>query len=203
MTFKVVVSDPKARKAYQKEVGQKDSGLLGKKIKEKFSGDALGLPGYELEVCGGSDKQGFPMRPDVEGPGRKRVLLTAPPGFHPLRKGQRKRKSVRGNTVSSEISQINVKVVKYGAKPLEQLLGVKEKKPAPEPEKEKPKEETKPEAEAKAEDKPKEEPKKEDAKPGEKAAEPEPAKKPEEEPKPEEAKPEKGAKPEQEKPEKA
>lgn len=127
MVFKVVVSDPKTRKGYQKEVEEAGSGLVGKKIGEKVSGDFLGLSGYELEITGGSDKQGFPMRMDVDGIGRKRALLSGGVGFHPKIKGQRKRRSVRGNTISAQISQINVKVVKYGPKKIEELLGAKKK----------------------------------------------------------------------------
>lgn len=124
-TFKVVISDPKTKKAYQKEVDQGPSGLVNKKIGETFSGDALGLTGYELQVTGGSDRDGFPMRRDVAGAARKKILLAFGPGFHPRLKGQRKRKSIRGNTVSPDIAQINAKVAKYGAKPIEELLGVK------------------------------------------------------------------------------
>jgi small subunit ribosomal protein S6e len=147
MNFKIVVSDPKERKAYQKEVDQKASGLIGRKIGEIAPGDLLGLNGYKLEITGGSDKQGFPMRRDIEGTVRKKVLLSTPPGFHPERKGQRKRKSVRGNTISTEIVQVNMKIVEYGKKPVAELFGVKkeeakeskeEAKPEKEAEKEKP-----------------------------------------------------------------
>ena len=126
--FKVVVSDPKSKKAFQKEVEQKASGLMGKRIGDKVKGDALGLSGYELQVTGGSDAQGFPMRKDVEGMARKRLLLGFGPGFHPAAKGMRKRKSVRGNTISSATSQVNVKISAYGSKPIEQLVGKAEKK---------------------------------------------------------------------------
>jgi small subunit ribosomal protein S6e len=135
--FKVVVSDPKSKKAFQKEIEQKASGFMGKSIGDKVKGDSIGLPGYELQMTGGSDAQGFPMRRDFEGIARKRLLLSIGPGFHPEMRGQRKRKSVRGNTVSAAISQINVKVVTYGSKPMEQLLG------EPKKEKEKPTEEDK------------------------------------------------------------
>jgi small subunit ribosomal protein S6e len=166
--FKVVVSDPKSRKAYQKEADQGQSGLIGKKIGEKVSGNNLGLSGYELEITGGSDKEGFPMRRDVEGAVRKRILLAYPPGFHAKIQGQRKRKSVRGNTISPDISQINAKVVKAGPKTLDELIGTKPK-----------------EAEKAKEAKP-EEKKEEEAKPAEKKEE-----KPKEEAKPaEEEKPE-------------
>jgi small subunit ribosomal protein S6e len=126
--FKIVVSDPKSRKAFQKEIEQKASGFMGKRIGDKVKGDSLGIAGYEFEVTGGSDAQGFPMRRDVEGIARKRLLLAMGPGFHPESRGQRKRKSIRGNTVSASTSQINVKIVTYGSKPIEELIGKKEKK---------------------------------------------------------------------------
>lgn len=133
--FKIVISDPKTKKAYQKEVDQSASGLIGRKIGDVVDGSFLGLPGYKLEITGGSDNQGFPMRKDVEGTARKKIILSQPPGFHPERKGQRKRKSVRGNTISAEISQVNTKVVEYGKKPLSELLGGVKKKPKEELEK--------------------------------------------------------------------
>ena len=124
--FKFVVSDPETRKAYQVEVEQaKASGIIGKKIGDEFNGDIIGLPDYTLQITGGTDKDGFPMHPHVHGPGRKKVLLSGPPGFHPRLKGQRKRKTVRGNVISEDIVQINVKIVKKGSKPLEELLGAK------------------------------------------------------------------------------
>lgn len=127
MTFKLVISDPKSRKAYQKEV-EVDS-FLGKKLGDKVPGDLVGLSGYELEITGGSDKDGFPMRKDVEGPAKKKILITPGVGFKSKVKGIRKRRSVRGNTISKAISQINTKVIKAGSKSLEDLLGKKEEKP--------------------------------------------------------------------------
>jgi len=127
-TFKFVVSDPEKRLSYQVEVEQeKAMGLIGKKIGDEFNGDIIGLPGYVLKITGGSDKDGFPMHPDVEGIGRKRILLAGPPGFHPRLKGERRRKTVRGNTISEDIVQINCKVVKKGEKPLEELVPKKPK----------------------------------------------------------------------------
>lgn len=143
--FKLVVSDPKTRKTYQKEISKGESGLFGRKIGDTMKGDLLGLKGYELKITGGSDKQGFPMRPDMKGVGRKRSLLTGRPGFHPSRQGEKKRKSVRGNTISEEIVQVNTKVIKEGGKKLEELFGKKEEKPAEK--KEEPKAEGKPKQE--------------------------------------------------------
>ena len=172
MTFKIVVSDPKTRKSFQKEVSKKESALVGRKIGDKVSGDFLGLSGYEFEVTGGSDKQGFPMRRDISGSARKRMLLIGPPGFHPTTKGERRRKSVRGNAISDEIVQVNLKAVKHGGKSLEDLFGKKEEKK--EEHKEKPKEEKKeaPKAEGnKSEEKQKPENKKEEHKEAPKAEE--------------------------------
>ena len=40
---------------------------VAEKIMEKIDGNTLGLSGYELQITGGSDKSGFPMRRDIEG----------------------------------------------------------------------------------------------------------------------------------------
>jgi len=130
-SFKFVISEPQTKKSYQVEVDQaKAVGLLGKRISEEFNGDLIGLSGYTLQITGGTDKDGFPMHPQVRGQVRKKVLLSNPPGFHPLKKGMRKRKIVRGDTLSVDIVQINVKVSKKGEKPIEQIFPqkVKEKK---------------------------------------------------------------------------
>jgi small subunit ribosomal protein S6e len=49
------------------------------------------------------------MRPDVHGPARKYVLLSKGVGLKDTEKGLRKRKLVRGNIISDEISQLNCK----------------------------------------------------------------------------------------------
>ncbi len=133
MAFKLVISDPKTRKSWQKEVS--GEGILGKKIGDKFSGAVAGLEGYELQITGGSDSDGFPMRKDVDGTGRKRILVSGGVGFKPKLEGQRKRKSIRGNMVSQDAAQVNSKVIKYGKVPLEKVFGAaEEEKPAEEPE---------------------------------------------------------------------
>lgn len=174
-TWKFVISDPGSRRSVQKEVEQsKATILLGKKIGDDFLGDSIDLTGYNLQITGGTDKDGFPIHPSVEGMGRRRVLLSGKPGFHPKLKGQRKRKTVRGNTISADIMQINCKVVKTGEKSFDQLFPKKEKpkeeKPAEKPKEEK-KEEVK-EEKPKEEAKPAEEPKAEEPKKEEKPTEP-------------------------------
>jgi small subunit ribosomal protein S6e len=143
--LKFVVSDPQTRKSYQLEVESgKAVAIIGKKIGEEFNGDIIGLNGYTLKISGGSDKDGFPMHHQVQGLGRKKVLLSSPPGFHPKLKGERRRKMVCGNTISDSIAQINVKVMKKGEKALEEMFPSKKKaEEKAKPEAEKPKEEVK------------------------------------------------------------
>ncbi len=124
--FKFVISS--GNRSWQVEKDQKECPISGKKIGESISADFLGLDGYELQITGGSDKDGFPMRKDIESFARKKIVVAEGVGFHPDAKGMRKRKIIRGNSVSEEIIQINCKVAKSGPKPLEEILGVKEKK---------------------------------------------------------------------------
>lgn len=189
-SFKFVIGDPKTRKTYQIEIDQdKAVGIMGKKIGDKFNGDLIGLPGYEIKITGGTDKDGFPMHPRVHGMVRKKIVLSHPPGFHPKRKGMRKRKMVAGNTVSNNIAQINCKVIKEGSKKIPVLLGKEETKE--EKKEEKPKKEEK-----KSEKKEKVKEERKDEKPKkEKKEEPKKEKKEKEEPKKDEKKQEKSKEP--------
>ncbi len=64
--MKLVVNDVKAAKSLQKEVpDDKAAAFFGKRIGEQFEGGMAGLPGYKLKITGGSDRDGFPMRPEV------------------------------------------------------------------------------------------------------------------------------------------
>ncbi|MDP2907084.1 MAG: 30S ribosomal protein S6e [Nanoarchaeota archaeon] len=121
--FKITISDPKTGKSYNKVL---DTDIFKrKKIREKVLGDALGLKGYELEITGGSDTSGFAMRYDIEGTAKKKALLTGGVGVTITRKGSRMRKTVRGNEISLETAQVNLKIVKYGTKPVEEIFGTK------------------------------------------------------------------------------
>jgi small subunit ribosomal protein S6e len=123
LPFKLVISNPETGKAIQYELDDaKTNYLVGKKVGEIVEGDALGLPGYKLKITGGSDSAGFPIRPDVHGSGRKRVLIHGPPGFKPKKAGEGRRKTVRGKELSAAISQVNVRVEEKGTKPLEELV---------------------------------------------------------------------------------
>jgi len=126
--FKVVVNDIKNGKSHQVQVsGHHANSLIGKKIGDEVDGIFISLPGYKLKVTGGTDKNGFAMRNDFPGVGRRRLLLSKSQGFKPKESGLRKKKSVRGNTINQDIVQINMKVTKYSSKPIEKLVSVEKK----------------------------------------------------------------------------
>jgi small subunit ribosomal protein S6e len=124
MDFRVVISDPKSGKAYQVEA--KDAAankFLGRKIGDVIDGDAVGMPGYSIEITGGSDREGFPLRRDLPGSKRRKILITGGTGYQPSEQGKRKRKTVHGRDISADVGQINAKITDRGAKPVEELLG--------------------------------------------------------------------------------
>ena len=125
--MKLVIGDSKSKKSFQVEISKENESLLiGKRIGDEFDASAFGASGYTLQVTGGTDIAGFPMRMDVEGPRRKKLLLATGPGYKPKESGERGKKVVRGNIISDEIQQVNSKVKVAGPKPLEELVGKKE-----------------------------------------------------------------------------
>jgi small subunit ribosomal protein S6e len=124
MDFRVVISDPQSGKAYQVEA--KDAAankFLGRKIGDVVDGDAVGMPGYTIEITGGSDREGFPLRKDLPGSKRRKILIASGTGYHPSEKGRRKRKSVHGHDISADVGQINAKIRERGTKSVDELLG--------------------------------------------------------------------------------
>ncbi len=109
--FKLVISDPKKAKSEVLEVKDSNAQLfMGRKIGEVVDASATGYAG-KVRITGGSDRAGFPMRGDVLGGGKRYVLLTKGIGFQKAAEGEKRRKLVRGNTVTDEIYQINAKRV--------------------------------------------------------------------------------------------
>ncbi len=121
MAFKLVISEGENSHQLEVEVAESKK-LIGLKIGDKFDASMVGLKGYTLKITGGSDKNGFPMKKDVEGPRRIKSLLSGGIGFNPKRDGQRRRKTVRGNTVSDDIVQINAIVDQKREKNIDELL---------------------------------------------------------------------------------
>ncbi len=108
--FKVIVSDPSAKSKVVELEGARAVPLIGKRIGETVDGAVVGLSGVKLQITGGSDKDGFPMRPDIHGGVRINVVLSEGIGFHAKRDGERQRKRVRGNVITEEIVQVNMKI---------------------------------------------------------------------------------------------
>lgn len=121
--FKCVVNDPASAKSFSVPVkGHHANALVGKKVGDELDGLYVKLPGYRLQITGGSDKEGFAMRPDLSGIARRRILAVEGHGFHPERHGLRRRRSARGNTITLDIVQVNLKVIKAGGKPIPDML---------------------------------------------------------------------------------
>lgn len=94
-----------------------ESALYEKRIKDVIEGEIISpeWAGFLLQITGGTDKQGFPMKPGLMTPERVRLMLKkGDTGFRCTDKGLRRRKSVRGDVVSSQIGVLNLKVVKEG-----------------------------------------------------------------------------------------
>lgn len=117
--FKVVLNDPKTGKSYQREIKDPISRkFIGLKIGDMVKGEIIDLTGYEFQITGGSDYAGFPMRKDVEGSARKKILAVQGVGLKKKAKGIKQRKLVAGNTIHAKIAQINLKIMKEGKQPL-------------------------------------------------------------------------------------
>lgn len=128
VSFKLVISDPKSGFTWQKEIkDQQAQPFIGLNIGENINGDQIDLPGYELQITGGSDYCGFPMRKGILGI-RKKIKSKGGVGFRIKKKGMQLRKTVCAHKIHDKITQINLKVVKEGTKTLAEILGPKEKK---------------------------------------------------------------------------
>lgn len=123
-TFTAVVSDPETGLSYQVDVdGQDGNRFVGREIGESVDGDAVGLPGYTVEITGGSDTAGRPLHADVGGSSLSEVLLAEGPGYRPTKDGERRRVTVRGREVGEETVQLNLRIDERGDQRVEVLLG--------------------------------------------------------------------------------
>lgn len=118
--FKIIISDPEIGTSKSIELEETRAlPLIGKKIGEVVDGSVVDLPGHKIQITGGSDKDGFPMRPNVHGGVRRKVILSGGVGFNPQNEGARRRKTIRGNVITDEIVQINMKIIEKPKKPKE------------------------------------------------------------------------------------
>jgi small subunit ribosomal protein S6e len=108
----LIISDPETGTSQKVELEDSRMGpLVGRRIGELIDGTVADLAGHQLQLTGGTDKDGIPMRPDVHGSAKSRVILSGGVGYKPKRKGERKRVVVRGNTVSVDTTFLNLKIV--------------------------------------------------------------------------------------------
>eukprot|EP00620_Florenciella_sp_RCC1587_P021293 CAMPEP_0182565812 /NCGR_PEP_ID=MMETSP1324-20130603/7443_1 /TAXON_ID=236786 /ORGANISM="Florenciella sp., Strain RCC1587" /LENGTH=322 /DNA_ID=CAMNT_0024779525 /DNA_START=104 /DNA_END=1073 /DNA_ORIENTATION=+ len=98
--------------------------LYDMRISQEVDGSALGeeFAGYLFRISGGNDKQGFPMKQGVLTNTRVRLLLSKGLSCYRQRKrGERKRKSVRGCIVGADLAVLNLVVTKKGDAEIEGL----------------------------------------------------------------------------------
>ncbi len=121
--FKAIINDVKTGNSYNVAVsGHHANSLIGKNIGEIVDGIFVGLPGYKLKITGGSDGNGTPMRKDLPGNKKRRLLLSESTGFHANYAGERRRVAICGSQVSSSIVQLNMAVAEYGPKSIQETL---------------------------------------------------------------------------------
>ncbi|MEM3006757.1 MAG: 30S ribosomal protein S6e [Candidatus Nitrosotenuis sp.] len=104
--FKLTISDKKGKSLSKELKDREANALIGLHIGSEVDAAIVGLGG-KLKITGGSDKSGIPMRGDIYGSARKQVLLSKGVGLQNIEKGQRRRRLIRGNTISEEIYQLN------------------------------------------------------------------------------------------------
>jgi small subunit ribosomal protein S6e len=104
--FKLTISDKKGKSLSKELKDREANSLIGLHIGNELDAVVVGLAG-KIKITGGSDKSGMPMRSDIYGSARKPVLLSKGVGLQNIEKGQRRRRLIRGNTISEEIYQIN------------------------------------------------------------------------------------------------
>ena len=108
--FKLVISDATGRSVSQELKDRAAQPLVGVRIGSVIDSSVIGIAGGKVKVTGGSDKSGTPMRSDVHGGVKKYVLMSEGVGAKNL-EGGRIRKLVRGNMVTEEIYQLNLRLV--------------------------------------------------------------------------------------------
>jgi small subunit ribosomal protein S6e len=108
--FKVVISDGTGKSVSQELKDKVANPLLGLKIGDVIDSNIVGIDG-KMQITGGSDKSGTPMRPDLHGGVKKYILLARGVGMRNRTPGIRIRKLIRGNMVTEEIYQLSSKLL--------------------------------------------------------------------------------------------
>jgi small subunit ribosomal protein S6e len=132
----LIISDPETGTSQKVELEDaRMAPIMGSRIGEVIDGTVADLAGHKIQLTGGTDKDGIPMRPDVHGGVKARVVLSGGVGYKPKKKGERKRVVVRGNTVSADTTFLNFKIVEKPKGRKKKAKKAQEEQP-PEPEEE-------------------------------------------------------------------
>jgi small subunit ribosomal protein S6e len=119
--MKIVYSDPKTGRSAQMQLDKdKETMFLNHKINDVVDASALGMTGYKLKITGGSDNSGFGMDKSISGPIKTKVLKRV--AYSGKLKGQYRRSTVRGNTISADTELVNTVIVEYGATPASEIF---------------------------------------------------------------------------------
>lgn len=110
----MILNLSKGNRTYRIPVDSKEYLFINKKIGDVIDISPI-LSGYKIKLTGGSDSSGVPMRPDLEGSGKRYLLVSGGVGYRQKRKGEKARKLFRGNTYSTDIIQVNAVVLEAGS----------------------------------------------------------------------------------------
>jgi len=114
----VIDDQNKVRSIFDKRIGDI---INGEDIDDKFKG-------YKFKITGGNDKDGFTMMSGVNKKGRVRLLLEkGHKCYRPRRKGEIKRKSVRGCIIGPDLSVVTLCIIKHGEGKIAELEEKKRK----------------------------------------------------------------------------
>jgi len=112
--LKLVLNDVENKKTYQIALDEKKSeNFINLKIGDKFDCSVIGMNNYVIEITGGSDIAGFPMKKGVH---QERARIMVGEGRN------RRRVTVCGEKITKNISQVNAKIIKKGDIPIEKFL---------------------------------------------------------------------------------
>mmetsp|Transcript_2433 Transcript_2433/g.5584 ORF Transcript_2433/g.5584 Transcript_2433/m.5584 type:complete len:243 (+) Transcript_2433:49-777(+) len=131
MKFNIACPETGKQKMIEIDDERRLRAVYDKRIAQEVVGDELGdeFKGYIFRISGGNDKQGFPMKQGVLTTKRVRLLLNKDVScYRPRKKGERKRKSVRGCIVAADISILNLVIVKIGE---QEVAGLTDGEPVP------------------------------------------------------------------------
>lgn len=118
MKFNISFPETGQQKSIELDDERKIRLFYDRRMGQEIDGEALGeeFKGYIFRISGGNDKQGFAMKQGVLENKRVRLLLSAGhSNYRPRRKGEKKRKSVRGCIVGHDIAVLHLVITKKGA----------------------------------------------------------------------------------------